>query len=32
VWTTRAEADLGDIGDYIAADDPVAAERWARAR
>ena len=28
VWTSRAEADLEEIGDYIAADDPVAAERW----
>jgi toxin ParE1/3/4 len=28
VWTRRAETDLDDIGDYIAADDPVAAERW----
>jgi toxin ParE1/3/4 len=28
LWTRRAEADLEDIGDYIAADDPVAAERW----
>lgn len=27
-WTKRAEADLEAIGDYIAADDPVAAERW----
>ena len=28
VWTRRAEVDLEDIGDYIAADNPVAAERW----
>jgi toxin ParE1/3/4 len=28
VWTDRALNDLEDIGDYIAADDPVAAERW----
>jgi addiction module RelE/StbE family toxin len=28
VWTRRAETDLEEIGDYIAADDPVAAERW----
>jgi toxin ParE1/3/4 len=27
-WSRRAEADLEAIGDYIAADDPVAAERW----
>ena len=27
-WTERALADLRDIDDYIAADDPVAAERW----
>src|SRR5262249_39937873 len=28
-WTRRAEADLEAISDYIAADDPVAAARWA---
>jgi toxin ParE1/3/4 len=28
VWTERAEADLAGIGEYIAADDPVAARRW----
>jgi addiction module RelE/StbE family toxin len=28
VWTRRAEADLEAIGEYIAADNPVAAERW----
>jgi plasmid stabilization system protein ParE len=28
LWTRRAEADLEAIGDDIAADDPVAAERW----
>jgi toxin ParE1/3/4 len=27
-WSKRAEADLEAIGDYIAADDPRAAERW----
>ncbi len=27
-WSHRAEADLEAIGDYIAADDPRAAERW----
>jgi len=27
-WTQRAEADPEEIGDYIAADDPAAAERW----
>jgi addiction module RelE/StbE family toxin len=30
VWTSRAEADLEAIGDYIAAENPVAAERWVR--
>jgi plasmid stabilization system protein ParE len=28
VWTERAVADLERIGDYIAADNPTAAERW----
>lgn len=28
VWTDRATADLEEIGEYIALDDPVAAERW----
>lgn len=28
VWTDRALTDLRDIGDYIAQDDPIAAERW----
>ena len=28
LWTSRAEADLEEIGDYIAADNPIAAERW----
>jgi plasmid stabilization system protein ParE len=28
VWTDRATADLEEIGQYIALDDPVAAERW----
>jgi addiction module RelE/StbE family toxin len=27
-WTRRAEADLEAIGDYIAEDNPRAAERW----
>jgi toxin ParE1/3/4 len=27
-WTERALADLRAIDHYIAADDPVAAERW----
>jgi toxin ParE1/3/4 len=27
-WSKRAEADLEDIYQYIAADDPVAAARW----
>ena len=27
-WSSRAESDLEAIGDYLAADDPVAAERW----
>ena len=26
-WSRRAVLDLGEIGDYIAADDPVAARR-----
>lgn len=28
VWTDRATTDLEEIGQYIALDDPVAAERW----
>ncbi len=28
VWTDRALSDLEDIDAYIAADDPIAAERW----
>ena len=28
VWTNRALADLEAIGDYIARDNPAAAERW----
>jgi plasmid stabilization system protein ParE len=28
VWTDRALSDLEAIGDFIAADNPVAAERW----
>lgn len=28
VWTARALADLEAIGDYIARDNPEAAERW----
>jgi toxin ParE1/3/4 len=28
VWTARALSDMTSIGDYIAQDDPVAAERW----
>jgi toxin ParE1/3/4 len=27
-WSRRAEADLEEIEQYIAADDPVAAARW----
>ena len=27
-WTARAEADLYEIGDYIAVDDSVAAVAW----
>jgi plasmid stabilization system protein ParE len=27
-WTERAVADLRAIDDYIAADNPAAAERW----
>jgi plasmid stabilization system protein ParE len=27
-WTDRALADLREIDDYIAADDPAAADRW----
>jgi len=30
VWTERALADLEAIGDYIAADNPLAADRWVR--
>jgi plasmid stabilization system protein ParE len=28
VWTTRARDELRAIGEYIARDDPRAAERW----
>jgi plasmid stabilization system protein ParE len=28
LWSARALADLYDIGDYIARDDPEAARRW----
>ena len=28
VWTERALSDLEAIGDFIAVDNPVAAERW----
>jgi len=28
VWSARAESDLTIIGDFIADDDPVAAQRW----
>lgn len=27
-WTERARCDLQEIGDYIAEDDPRAADRW----
>ena len=27
-WTERARCDLQEIGDYIADDDPRAADRW----
>lgn len=27
-WTETAKTDLGDIGEYIAADNPQAAARW----
>jgi toxin ParE1/3/4 len=27
-WSTEAERDLCEIGDFIAHDDPVAAARW----
>jgi len=30
-WTNRAQRDLAEIGDYIAQDNPVAAERWVAA-
>lgn len=30
VWTDRALADLEAIGDYIASDNPRAADRWVR--
>jgi len=30
VWSRRAEADLAEIGDFIALDDPKAAQRWVR--
>jgi len=29
-WTDRAVSDLEAIGDFIADDNPVAAERWVR--
>lgn len=28
IWSDKARSDLAEIGDYIAADDPAAAERW----
>ena len=28
LWSDRAKVDLGEIGDYIAADSPIAAKRW----
>ena len=30
VWTQRAKRNLNDIGEYIAQDDPAAAERTVR--
>ncbi|MCP4606927.1 MAG: type II toxin-antitoxin system RelE/ParE family toxin [Proteobacteria bacterium] len=27
-WSDRAKADLVDIGDFIARDNPVAAQKW----
>jgi len=30
VWTDRAVSDLEAIGDFIATDNPLAAERWVR--
>lgn len=30
-WTDRAKRDLAEIGDYIARDNPAAAERWVAA-
>ncbi len=30
VWTQRARRNLNDIGEYIAQDDPAAAERTVR--
>lgn len=30
VWTDRALSDLEAIGDFIAAHNPIAAERWVR--
>ena len=30
-WTDRAKRDLAQIGDYIAQDNPTAAERWVEA-
>lgn len=27
-WSARSDADLAEIGRYIAVDDPVAARRW----
>ena len=31
IWTERSAEDLEEIDAYIAADDPIAAERWIRA-
>ena len=28
LWSNRAKADLGTIGEFIAADNPIAAKRW----
>jgi len=28
LWSDRAKFDLGEIGDYISADSPIAAKRW----
>lgn len=30
IWTERSAQDLEEIEAYIAADDPIAAERWVR--